>query len=158
MTTADPSEALVKVIEGARHLPNTHEFLRCWELYGEVAYIEHVENMFFHFDVEAGYYNLAILGDGRIADIESDGSDGSRNLWVYSLASIHEVILRAGPLTARARTKGALLVMTARQAGRDHDESPYWFAKTRDEERQLMDFAQSVIEVVSDPSRRDVSR
>ena len=149
MPTTNPNDVLVKAIEQVRLLSNTREFFSYWELYREVADIEQVEDIFFHFDVENGFYNVAMLGDGRIVDIVGDHSDGSGGLGVYAPNSIHGVIVRREPLTALRHTKDASLLVVARQAGRDYDESLYWFAKTREQEQQLVKFAQSIVTAVS---------
>lgn len=141
-------EQLADAIARALALNNTGRFREYWELYKQTAEVSEVEDLFFRIEEEAGYCNMVILGDERIADIEGDDGHSSGSLRVYPLSSVSEVILHRGSLPSLRRSQGARLVVLLNLTGQD-GAGPYWTALTSEEEHQLTGFARSVIRSIS---------
>ena len=140
-------EQLDRIVTQGITLHNA-KFRQYWELYKQAAEIPDVEGLFVKIEEEARYSNVAVVGDGRLVDIEGDDSDDSGNLHIYSLGAVREVIIRLGSLPSLPSTKGATLLVVTRLAGQD-GTGPYWVAKTPEQEEKLLSFAQCLVQAIS---------
>ena len=125
---------------------NANSFRRYWNLYKQTSDIARIQS--FYIKTEESYYNVAIIGDGILVDVEGDDSDSSGGLNIRSLDAIRGVTVRSGPLKAFPRTQGASLVVLTRLVG-ETNAGPYWVAKTPEEEGRLLGFAQSLVQAFS---------
>lgn len=128
---------------------NSTNFRQYWELYLQTAETSSIQNLFVRAAEGGGYSNIAIMGNGRIADIEGDDNENSGSLRFYALSTVSEVILHRGSIKSLSRSQGASLVMLIRLGGTD-ESLPYWAATTPDQEVQLLEFAQSLVQYISE--------
>lgn len=128
---------------------NSTKFRQYWELYLQTAEPSNIQNLFVRADEDGGYCNIAVMGDGRIADIDGDDNENSGSLRIYALSTVIEVILHRGSIVSLSRSQGASLVMLIRLGGTD-ESLPYWAAFTPDQEVQLLEFAQSLVQYISE--------
>jgi hypothetical protein len=129
-------------------LPNITKFHQYWDIYELIAEVSEIQGLFIRIDEDAGYCNIAIIGDGRIVDIEGDDGNGSGNTHIYSLRSVGEVLFYRGSLPSLRRSVGASLLMVTRIVGRD-ESGPYWGAKNPEEEELLVGFGQALVKAIS---------
>ena len=130
-------------------LPNTTKFRQYWDIYELTAEVSDIQGLFIAIDADAGYCNIAIIGDGRIVDIEGDDGKGSGNTHIYPLRSVGEVLFYRGALPSLSRSLGASLLIVTRIVGRD-ESGPYWAAKNPEEEELLVGFGRTLVKAVSD--------
>ena len=148
MTNRDQAEQLDKTVAEVFALFSTNTFRRYWELYKQTADISEVQGFFIRTELQATYCNVAIIGDGRLVDVEGDDSDNSGGLSIRSLDSVCGVSVHSGPLKAFPRTQGASLVVLTKLVG-ETNPGAYWMAKTPEEEERLLGFVQFLVQTVS---------
>ena len=148
MTSQPPAQRLKDAIARIFALDTTTEFQGYWELYERTAKVSEIQELFVRIDADTGYCNIAIMGEGRIADIEGnfDGSSGS--LHTFPLSSVNDIVFHYGSLPSFSRTRGASLVMLLDLTGQD-ESGPYWAARTLDEKEQLIEFGRSLVRYIS---------
>ena len=124
------------------------KFRQCWDLYLQTAEISEIQGLFVRIDEDPPYFNIAIAGEGIVADIE--GADGQNPgvVRIYRVSLIREVILHRGSLPSYDHSKGASLMLLLRLVGLD-ESGPYWAARTQDEEEQLLSFARCLVQCIS---------
>ena len=94
------------------------------------------------------YCNVAVIGDGLIVDIEGNDDTRSGSLSLERLDSITSISIHAGALPGLSSSQGASLLVLADRA----DESGvglHWIAKTEEEEKHLLNFAQCLVQAIS---------
>ena len=148
MTNENLAEHLANEVRRILSCGNAGRFRQYWELYKQVAEITAMQGLFIRSDDGAGYFNVAIIGEGRIADIEGDESGGTGAMHVYPLSSVRELALHRGPLPSLPHSQGASLVLLLSLTGQD-SSGPYWVAKTPDDEERLLSFSRSLVQLVS---------
>ena len=148
MTDLNHAGQLAEAIAKVSALPNTTKFRQYWDIYKLTAEVSDIQGLVFRIDADTGYCNIAIVGDGRIVDIEGDDGDGSGNTNIYPLRSVSEVIFHRGSLPSLRRSPGASLMVLLRLVGRD-GSGPYWVAKTPEEEELLVGFGRTLVQAVS---------
>ena len=127
---------------------DTGTFGRHWAFYEITGYIPVVQAYYIKIDRENGYFNAAILGQGKLVDITNDCGNSAGGCSISSLDSVTGVILRAGSLPTFALTERArLVVLTDLLGGRAN--GPYWFAETDEEEERLLNFVKPLIQLVA---------
>ena len=148
MTSQPPAQRLKDAIAKIFALNTTTEFQGYWELYERTAKVSEIQELFVRIDADTGYCNVAIMGEGRIADIEGnfDGSSGS--LHTFPLSSVNDIVFHYGPLPSFSRARGASLVMLVDLTGQG-ESGPYWAARTLDEKEQLIEFGRSLVQYIS---------
>ena len=119
-------------------------FRRYWALYERAVAVQNVQAFYLKIEPEQGYCNFAVVGDGKVVDVEGDDSNGSGGISIRNLSAISGVAFYLGSLTGFPRTQGASLVAVAKLVG-ETASGPYWAAWTEDEERQLVGFARVLI-------------
>ena len=151
MTNRDQSEKLEERIAEVFALYSTITFRRYWELYKQTAEISEVQGLFVHANPEESYYNVAMIGDGRLVDVEGDDSDNSGGLIIRALDLVSGITFRTRPLEGFPRTQGASLVLLTKLLG-ETNPGPYWVARNPVEEGRLLGFARSLVQAF--PSSR----
>lgn len=148
MADTDLKIQLDRLVKDVLETYDTGTFRRHWEFYKSTGAINEVKRYYVKIDSENRYFNVAVLGDGKIVDIEGDSNNEAGGLSIRSLSAIGGVILRAGssPTFPRAQ-RATLLVVTQLTGGRAN--GPYWFAENPEEERQLLTFIQPLVDVIS---------
>ena len=101
-------------------------------------------------DPATSYYNVAILGDDKLVDIEGDDTGGTGYVSVQSLASIGAIVLREGQIEGFVRSQGASLVVYTRLVG-ETSSGPYWVARTTPEVDRLIRFATFLVDAIAHP-------
>ena len=128
---------------------NNTKFREYWELYLQTSETSEIQNLFVRVDEDAGYCNIAVMGAGRIADIEGDDNDNSGSMRVFPLSAVSEITLHRGSIPSLSHSQGASLVILLRLVGLDESVA-YWAAHTPDQEAQLLGFARSLVQYISD--------
>ena len=123
----------------------TNMFYNYWSLYKQTAYLSDVKDFFFRSDPEEGYHNLAIIGDGKVVDIEGDDTNHSGNLGIIRLSSVARVFLRLHPFPNLAHAEDASLTLLISLLGQE-GTGPYWGAKSSKEEERLRAFSRTLIQ------------
>ena len=52
-------------------------FRRYWALYERAVAVQNVQAFYLKIEPEQGYCNFAVVGDGKVVDVEGDDSNGS---------------------------------------------------------------------------------
>ena len=149
MTNVNRAEQLAEAVARVLALNNTAKFRQNWDLYKQTTEVSEIKGLFIRMEEDEGYCNIAIIGDGRVVDIEGDDRDGSGDTIVFPFRAVSEVIFHRGSLPSLRRSTGALLIVIARIISREQS-GPYWVAKTPEEEEQLMVFARTLVQAVSE--------
>ena len=148
MTDLNHVDQLAEALARVAALPNTTKFRQYWDIYQLTAEVSEIQGLFIRIDEDAGYCNIAIIGDGRIVDIEGDDKNGSGNTHIYPLMSVGEVLFYRGSLPSLSRSPGASLLVLTKIVGRD-GSGPYWPAKNPEEEELLVGFGRALVQAVS---------
>ena len=120
----------------------------CWELYQEISYISEPEGYYFTSNADTAYNNLAVIGEGRIVDIEADENGNDKHLTVSLCRAYSGVNLFIGPIPTLARTQGSLLTVACRTVGAAAI-GHYWVARDEEESTRLRRFAKVVVKAIS---------
>ena len=154
MSNGDRSDQLAQKVDRVIDENDIPTFEEYWELYEHAADTLNVQAFYLRIDSQSlfggpsRYCNVAILGDGLIVDIEGNDDGRSGRLSLERLDSITSVSIHAGSLPGLSSSQGASLVVLAHRS----DESGvglHWVAKTEEEEKHLLDFAQSLVRAIS---------
>ena len=147
LTNNDLADQISNCIDEILEAHDTGTFKKHWEFYKKTVSIPVVQAFYLKTDPGRGYFNLAILGNGKLIDIDNEQANNSGSCSVCSLDSITGVILRAGNLPSFDGTKNAtLVVLTDLTGGRAN--GPYWFAESPEEEESLLGFAHCLLELI----------
>ena len=149
MTHVNRAEQLAEAVATIWGHNGAAAFRQNWETYKQIAEVSEIQGIFFGLDADEGRYNVAIIGDGRIVDIDADDGINSGGTFITSLSSIGQVILLRKSLASIPRSIGASLLLVARFRGTE-EIGPYWVAKTPEEEERLLSFARTLVQAVSD--------
>ena len=156
MSDADRTGALkrkvVDTVSGDERFTQT--FAPYWNLFEAATedmkirsfYIRTEENVSFY-SASISALEVAAICDGLVINLKVDGRNyyggSGRTLTVKPLSAIGEIRLHPGSVQNLQGAQNALLtVMT-------DDAALYWFAKTEDEWRYLIDFAQDLIQKIA---------
>lgn len=139
------TESLNSIVADALSHGEFSSFRKYWKLYKQTTPLTEIAGFFFRSEPHEGYFNLALLGEGRVIDVEGDDKENRGNLSVIGADSVEQVIFRIEPLPNLRNGQGASLTMLLKLVGRDIT-GPYWAAMTPEEEERLHEFAQRLIE------------
>ena len=135
-------EKAVRELLSSRELRDFRDY---WALYEQTAAVQNVEGFYVRDDPEHQYCNVAVIGDGRVVDVEGDDGDRSGGgVSVRSLSSIDGVSIIRGPLVGFPRTEGASLVAIALVVGQT-SAGAHWAAWNEDQEHQLASFVRALV-------------
>ena len=143
------AEELERVVSLELDLNNNPSLSHCMGLYRQTAEISDIRALFIRKDERAGYYNIVILGDGRIVDIESPVRHVPGTIHIHPLSSVSEVFINQGSLPQLPDSQEASLVLMLALTGLDQS-GPYWAANNPEEEAQLKRFARTLVQEISD--------
>ena len=155
MSDTDRTSALKRKVEdavgGDERISKT--FAPYWDLFEAVSrgmaiqrFYVRVEEGTSYFGASTNVCEIAAICDGSLIDLEVHNQGYSTaEGWLRfpSLSAIGSVNLHPGGVQGLPDTQNALLTVTT------DDDSLYWFAKTEDERRYLMDFAQDLIQRIA---------
>ncbi len=144
MEGRNQTESLSNIVAGALSHGEFSSFRKYWKLYKQTTPLTEIAGFFFRSEPNEGYFNLAILGEGRVIDIEGDDKENKGNLSVIGTDSVEEVIFRIEPLPNLRNAQNASLTVLLKRTGQGAT-GPYWAAMTPEEEERLHDFAQRLI-------------
>ena len=150
MSQPNPSQQLDATVEDLLKHYNPNTFRRYWELYRRAVPLTEVRASFVGVDPTTSYYNVAILGDGKLVDIEGDDTGGTGYVGFQSLTGIGAVVLREGQIEGFSRSQGASLVMFTRLVG-ETNAGPYWVARTTPEVDRLTQFTKFLVDAIPHP-------
>ncbi len=154
MTNRDNSAHLTRIVENAIQEHGFSRFAQYWKLYRDTADISTVQRFFVRTESDSfypgGYCNVAVIGDGLLVDIEGDDRQSKGGLAIQSLDSITKVSIHAGSLPGLRNSQNATLIVIARRA-EDTEVGPHWIATNEEEEGHLLQFAHTLVRVVSQP-------
>ena len=150
MSDTDRTGALKRkvkdTVEGDERFAQT--FTPYWNLFEAATEGMKIGSFYIRVDESVSYYSASInalevaaICDGLLINLKVDGRNyygSGRTLTVKPLSAIGGIRLHPGSVQNLQDTQNALLtVMT-------DDAALYWFAKTEDEWRYLLDFAQDL--------------
>ena len=128
-------------------------FAPYWELFKAATQGMEIRRFYFRAEVGSslnGYRltecDIVAICDGLLIDLEvydNSYSGVGGNLQFLPLSAVGAVNLYPGGVQGLPDTQNALLTVTI------DDNDRYWFAKSEDERRYLMDFAQDLIERIA---------
>ena len=150
MSQPNQSQQLDATVEDLLQHYNPSTFRRYWELYRRAVPLTDIRASFVGVDPATSYYNVAILGDDKLVDIEGDDTGGIGYVGVQSLASIGAIVLREGQIEGFVRSQGASLVVYTRLVG-ETSSGPYWVARTTPEVDRLTRFATFLVDAIAHP-------
>ena len=150
MSQPNQSQRLDATVEDLLQSYNPNTFRRYWELYRRAVPLTEIRAFFVCVDPVTSYYNVAILGDDKLVDIEGDDTGGTGYVCFQSLTGIGAVVLREGQIEGFSRSQGASLVMLTRLVG-ETSVGPYWVARTTPEVDRLTRFATFLVDAIAHP-------
>ena len=124
-----------------------------WKLYTESAYISKPLGYFVKVHHDGPYGNIAVIGEGKIVDIEKHEQEGTGVFSVIRYHTISSVAVKDGSVEGLPRTEGALLTVYCRGAG-SSGVGPYWSAATTEEIEQLRSFYAALANAIFSESSR----
>ncbi len=148
MADTHRSENLDSVVNHMLSQGPHQTFETYWELYMASAFISEPKGIYFRVSQDSTIRNIAIVGDGKIVDIEADENSDASAISVSPYGAFSEVILHTGLIPTLPRTQKSMLNVLCRLAG-STSLSPYWCAYNEEEAERLRDFAKILIQVVS---------
>ena len=144
----NPSAQLDQHVDELFATHETGSFRRYWSLYKSTCPIEEVRRFYLKIDTGNSYFNVAILGDGKIIDIDGDARNEAGGLSIRSLKAIAGVVMRSGSVQTLPHVQSATLVVITQLTG-GRANGPYWYAENPEEEERLLAFVQPLIELVA---------
>ena len=120
----------------------------CWKLYKETVHISHPEGFYHSSNQDGTYHNLAVVGDGKVVDIEAGEGGEDRSITIDLCRAYSGVGLIMGPIPTLPRTQDSLLTVFCRITG-SSSIGHFWIARNEDETVQLRDFARTMVEAIS---------
>ena len=138
---SDQSRAaeLNRVVEEILSRSDHKGFEEYWKLYKESVYISKPLSYFVKVDLDGPYCNVAVVGEGKIVDVEKHEQEGIGLLSVRPYHAISSVTAKDSAVEGLPRTEGALLTVYCRGTG-SGGAGPYWSATTTEEKEQLRSF------------------
>ncbi len=149
MTNLSLSGHLADKVAQILSINNANRFRQYWAMYEQTAEITGIQGLIVTSEENTGYFNVAIIGDGRIVDVEGNDSEGSGSLSIYPIKSVSEVTLHQGSIPSLSHSQGASLVLLLGLVGQD-ESGPYWTAKPPGDAEQLLKFARTLVNLVSE--------
>ena len=145
MNQPNLSQQLEQDVDQLLQSHNLSTFRYYWELYKRAFRWDEIQAYYLIIDPATTYGNVAMLGHGKLIDIDGDDSTGAGYLGIQDLASIGAVIFRRGQIEGFSHSQGASLVVFTRLIG-EPDSGPYWVARTELDEERLIVFARLLVD------------
>ena len=159
MTNRDRSPLLNQIVRDASEEHGLETFLQFWRLYEKIApvscaqafYVREGANQWIYSRVN--YFNVAIIGDGLVVDIEGDDGTRKGGLSIQSLRSVTRVTVHPGSLPGLRNSQNAKLVVITSNAG-ESEVGLHWVATTDEQEAHLLRFAGALTNAMSENQQR----